>query len=93
MIVVGLARAPMRRARETVRGCFLAGAGIVPVLCRAHMWPGIDIGIHIGIRPRRAETAILRRRAIWRRSVEIAKQEKLVRRARHAADNRSGFDR
>ncbi|WP_186162381.1 hypothetical protein [Burkholderia gladioli] len=89
MIVVGLARAPMRRARETVRGCFLAGAGIVPVLCRAHMWPGIDIGI----RPRRAEKAILRRRAIWRRSVEIAKQEKLVRRARHAADNRSGFDR
>jgi hypothetical protein len=53
------------------------------------MWPGIDIGI----RPRRAETAILRRRAIWRRSVEIAKQEKLVRRARHAADNRFGFDR
>ncbi|WP_186039042.1 hypothetical protein [Burkholderia gladioli] len=89
MIVVGLARAPMRRARETVRGCFLAGAGIVPVLCRAYMWPGIDIGI----RPRRAETAILRRRAIWRRSVEIAKQEKLVRRARHAADNRFGFDR
>ncbi|WP_186075657.1 hypothetical protein [Burkholderia gladioli] len=89
MIVVGLARAPMRRARETVRGCFLAGAGIVPVLCRAHMWPGIDIGI----RSRRAETAILRRRAIWRRSVEIAKQEKLVRRARHAADNRFGFDR